>query len=81
MIPDPGYPYPDDVIIDAQSGYAVNLPVTVQDYPGWWNDKPAIYGRLRQLRKDMGISVVDFPNGVSQPEGTLTILPMKEPKP
>jgi hypothetical protein len=76
VINDPHIVYPDKVIIDWPTGYAVNLPVYVQDYPGWWNDRPDIYARIKQLRKDMGISVVDFPNGKSQPDGTLVLLPM-----
>lgn len=58
---------PETVIMDPVSGFALNIPVSMVGWPNWWNERPDIYARIRQLRKDMGIEIVDFPNGVSQP--------------
>jgi hypothetical protein len=79
MIGPTNTPIPKQLIVDAVSGYAVNVPVTEQDYPGWWNDRPEVYARIKQARKDLGIDVIDFPNGVSQPTDKIEMLPMREP--
>jgi len=71
-------PMPDVLIIDSASGYAVNVPVTEQNYPFWWNDRPDVYARILQARKELGIELVDFPDGVSQfPTDKFENLPMR----
>lgn len=54
---------PDKVIIDDQSGYAVNVPFIHQGYVGWWDDDPETTQRILDTRKRLGITVEDFPDG------------------
>jgi hypothetical protein len=75
-----GTPIPDVLVIDSASGYAVNVPVTEQNYPFWWNDRPEVYARILQTRTELGIEVVDFPDGVTKfPTEKVEMLPMRRP--
>lgn len=53
------FPVPDEVQIDAESGYAINLPLGPQDYPGWQQDRPEVVRRIIALRKELGVVVED----------------------
>ena len=50
---------PVNVIVDPDSGYAINMPLGPQDYPGWQKDKPEVVERLLELRKTWQIRVPD----------------------
>ncbi len=58
---------PSTVILDDESGYAVNVPLIHQGYPYWWEDNPEAVARIMTRRRELGIEVDDFPNG-SLPE-------------
>lgn len=48
-----------DPIIDFETGYAINLPLGWQDYPGWQNDRPDVVERINALRVASGIYVAN----------------------
>lgn len=50
---------PVNVMIDAGSGYAINMPLGPQDYPGWQNDKPEVVERILELRQTWQVLVPD----------------------
>lgn len=50
---------PDEVIVDPETGYTVNMPLGPQDYPGWQNDKPEVVQRIMEMRKERSIVVAD----------------------
>lgn len=52
---------PDRVIIEPGSGYAVNIPVELQNYPGWWDDPVNIetVRRILELRRVHDVTLVD----------------------
>lgn len=66
---------PDEVILD-ESGYSVNIAVSLQGYPGWWNDDPETYARIKATRERLGITIDDFPDGAEEVE-KFTTIPMK----
>lgn len=55
---------PDLVILDAESGYSINVPLVHQDYPFWWEDRPETVMRIMEKRAVLGIEIEDFPNGM-----------------
>ena len=59
---------PDPVIWDNESGWAVNVPFSMQGYPGWSTDpqNAEAVQRILTTREELGLSIEDFPNG---PEG------------
>lgn len=57
---------PDEVLVDPQTGLAMNLPITVQEYPGWWNREPEKYAALKLAREKAGIVIDDFPKGTDR---------------
>ena len=52
-----------DAIIDPLSGLAINHPVVIQNYPGWWDEQPGLYQHILEERKKLGIVVDD---GISE---------------
>lgn len=50
---------PDDVVTDIETGYALNMPLGPQDYPGWQLDRPEVIQRLMRLREEAGIVISD----------------------
>ena len=52
-------PYEDLPIIDKKSGFAINRPLGLQGWPGWWNECPDIKERILETRKMFGIVVAD----------------------
>lgn len=50
---------PEEVIWDLQSGYAINVPLGWQDYPGWQLDKPDVIERIQLMRLQSGILMRD----------------------
>jgi hypothetical protein len=50
---------PGEVFIDPQTGYAVNIPLGYQGYPGWQHDHPEIIGRIQLLRRELGVRIDD----------------------
>jgi DNA topoisomerase I len=50
---------PEEVIWDLESGYAINVPLGYQDYPGWQLDNPDVIERIGILRTQMGILIRD----------------------
>lgn len=55
--------------IDFETGYAIDLPLGPQGYPGWQDDMPQVIARIRKLREDLGI-VVEDDEFVSKPMTT-----------
>jgi len=52
---------PDVVVLDPETGWALNVPAAVQEPYGWWDTWPEQYERVKRLRKEQGIEVDDFP--------------------
>lgn len=50
---------PEQVMVDTVTGYAINLPLGPQDYPGWQDDRPDVVERIRRLRHELEVSVRD----------------------
>ncbi len=48
-----------EVIVDAETGYAINVPLGYQGYPGWQTENPEIIARIYSLRTANGIIVVN----------------------
>ncbi len=46
-------------IIDAETGYALNLPLGLQVEPGWAQAKPEMYAHIVAVRKELGIVIED----------------------
>ena len=55
----PKFDIPDEVIIDQASGYAVNVPLGYQGYPGWQHDYPDVIAHIYAARKELQILIVD----------------------
>jgi hypothetical protein len=55
----PPFDIPDEVFIDPQTGYAVNIPLGYQGYPGWQHDHPEVIQRIQLLRRELGIIIDD----------------------
>lgn len=55
----PKFDIPDEVIIDKATGYAVNIPLGYQGYPGWQHDFPDVVARIYEARKELQILIVD----------------------
>jgi hypothetical protein len=49
--------FPDRVIVDPESGWAINVALNKQNYPGWWKapDEQATVERIMALRRELGI--------------------------
>jgi hypothetical protein len=69
---------PDTVIIEPESGLAINIPVSQQWWPGWWEEMPDTYNRILELRKKHGIVIDDFPEGTERTVPKRTYVPMGE---
>lgn len=48
-----------ETIVDAETGYAINVPLGYQGYPGWQTENPDIIARIYSLRTANGIIVVN----------------------
>lgn len=57
---------PDRVIIDVESGYAINIPLCDQGIPYEFLIEPEVYARILAKRKEIGIEIVDFPRARSK---------------
>lgn len=53
----------DDLIIDDETGFAVNVPAELQKPFQWWVTFPEIYERIKDIRKALNIDVVDDLDG------------------
>lgn len=71
---------PDVVLTDPTTKLAMNIPASLQGYPGWWNDEPERYAALVEARKDFGIEIDDFPNGTERIVSTDRVVRMKRPE-
>lgn len=54
--------FPDEPIIDWQTGLSINTPMSLMGYPGWMGAQPELVSRIRMLRAKQNIVVDDFPN-------------------
>lgn len=52
-------PRPQQVIIEPRSGYAINVPVTEQNYPGWWLVETDAWKRIQAMRAELGLRIDD----------------------
>ena len=66
MIFDKPFNLPAEVIVDQETGLALNVPASLQEWPGWWNDDPGRYAKLKAAREAAGIVIEDFPNGTER---------------
>lgn len=48
-----------EAIVDIETGYAINLPLGWQDYPGWQLDRPEVVERINKLRVEMSVYVAN----------------------
>lgn len=55
------FDFPDRVIIDWESGYALNIPLSEQGIFSEFMIDPEVYSRLLAKRNGLGIEIVDFP--------------------
>ena len=69
----PPFELPGEMLIDARTGLALNVPIIDQVYPFWWEDHPAEYALLQSARQEAGIHVVDFPDGPVRREDDDTV--------
>lgn len=53
----------DDLLIDDETGFAINVPAELQKPHQWWVTFPDIYQRVKDLRKALGLNVVDDLDG------------------
>jgi hypothetical protein len=67
MVPG-GVNVPEVTLNDPVSGFAANVPVTQQGYPGWWLYQPDDYQRLLRMRQEHGL-VIDDGDMSFEPEG------------
>lgn len=49
----------DDLLIDTVSGFAVNVPAQDQQPYQWWLTYPNHYATILEMRKELGLSIVD----------------------
>lgn len=49
----------DNNYVDPVSGYAVNMPLGPQDYPGWQEDRPDVVEQITGIRRLNEIVVPD----------------------
>lgn len=49
----------NDLIIDTVSGFAVNVPAQDQKPDYWWITYPEHYAMILELRKALGLNIVD----------------------
>jgi hypothetical protein len=61
---------PAEVVIDPVTGLALNVPVTLQNYPGWWTNEPDVYEHYLTARLERGIIVDD---GIDEWEAQVAI--------
>ena len=54
---------PEEILLDPETGYALNIPVVYQDPPFWWEREPEKYAKLNMAREAAGVVIEDFPNG------------------
>lgn len=64
----PPFDIPGEVFIDPQTGYAVNIPLGYQGYPGWQHDQPEVIQRIQLLRRELGI-IIDDDHFIQPPTG------------
>ena len=64
----PPFDIPGEVFIDPQTGYAVNIPLGYQGYPGWQHDHPEVIQRIQLLRRELGI-IIDDDHFIQPPTG------------
>lgn len=55
---------PEDIILDPVSGYAVNIAVSRQGWPFWWEDEPETFARIKSIRETLDLEIDDFPDGI-----------------
>lgn len=53
----------DDIIIDTESGFAVNIPAQQQKPHQWWLMFPGAYQDILKMRRLLGLTVVDDLDG------------------
>lgn len=53
----------DDLLIDGETGFAVNVPAEMQKPYQWWITFPDIYKRIKAIRKALNIDVTDDLDG------------------
>jgi hypothetical protein len=49
---------PDNPIMH-RSGYTLNMPLGLQNYPGWQHDEPEAVAAIIAARKELGIVIAD----------------------
>ena len=57
---------PARVIMDSESGYAINIPLCEQGIRYEFDIKPEVYSRILARRKEMGIELEDFPEATTK---------------
>lgn len=58
--------------IVGEHGYTLNMPLGLQDYPGWQNHQPELIQRIYTERDSLGIVVKDdfWSEPVNEPTGS-----------
>jgi hypothetical protein len=57
---------PGRVILDGESGYAVNIPLSDQGFRYELSVNPEVYHRILAKRIELGIEIVDFPEAIAK---------------
>lgn len=53
----------DSLLIDEETGFAVNIPAELQKPYQWWLIVPEAYERVKQIRKALDLNIVDDLDG------------------